>query len=679
VITRPDFENNGLPPDQDHDLSLPRAAQQHGFHDCNSFIGEITSHGVFLSALVDVWTTRAHAATDAQQEDLRRAIVTAVLYLNELHEQGARTGAYAHQEPGRAALNPECDQRLTTQFALYGLSSFAEKGSTVDRKLARHAFFRAVEAWNWLNAHGGRELFLDSIATLRLARAAAREGEDPDVWLERAERAVADVLSRFAPLERMARHERSTLRSISWFEGVYEAFVRGPFTPTDEQRAQITSIATQLKTLMNDPANGFCIVPQAEDVGVPRNALLPFRNWTNLGDLPLAVNPIPKPAVNPPKHPVGDWHINLHFATAAADCVYIGRLANDRELERLATGNLSWMLGLNPGLPTTKIVARGAGTTDGPWNAASFVFGGPGAFARTIEGERVQTKNGKGWLAPWEGPASSRHRESWAFDPANTGFQSIVNGYVLRENQFHYWSIGEPGWVCAETFMLIDGAFIRAALALEDWHSGSTIVRDTPYDVGRFHFFDTTHFDRASTPWRFDDPDHTPVAQAWRMATDFAANKGFGAARLTGHYVGERVGVLCLPVPGVTFVDVPLTEIAATQFPFTDINAAHWAQIGRAAMAIAGTHSAVAGFFTGHTVSERCGWIGLDARLVSVFDVDDETVRQSPWRFDDINTVAWARAARLATDVCLQRGFAGGFFSGHQQPNKRQIVAFRNR
>jgi hypothetical protein len=232
--------------------------------------------------------------------------------------------------------------------------------------------------------------------------------------------------------------------------------------------------------------------------------------------------------------------------------------------------------------------------------------------------------------------------------------------------------------VSAETFMLIDAAFIRAALALEDWHAGATIVRDSPYDVSRFHFFDTTHFDRASTAWRFDDPGHTPAAEAWRMASDFAAGKGFGGGRLTGHHVGELVGVLCLPVPGTTFADVPLTDIAGTPFPFADINAAHWAQTGRAAMAIAATRGRAAGFFTGHTLPGQCGWIGLDARVVSVVDVDDETVRQSRWRFDDINTVAWAQAARLATDVCLQRGLTGGFFSGHQLPNKRQIVAFTN-
>src|SRR5262249_39053300 len=156
-----------------------------------------------------------------------------------------------------------------------------------------------------------------------------------------------------------------------------------------------------------------------------------------------------------------------HFARVAADCVYIGRLSGRKELEKLATGNLYWILGLNPGIPATKIVQPKA--SDGPWKAASFIHNGPGAFARSIEGNRTRENSGKGWLADWES-RSSRHRESWPIDPLNNGFQSIVNGHVLREHQWHYWSIGTAGWVSAETFMLIDASFVKASLALEDWH-----------------------------------------------------------------------------------------------------------------------------------------------------------------------------------------------------------------
>jgi hypothetical protein len=206
-------------------------------------------------------------------------------------------------------------------------------------------------------------------------------------------------------------------------------------------------------------------MPQANDTRTPPDPTLPIWNWNHLADLPLAVYPIPTPSV-------GDWYLSEHFATAAADCVYIGRLAGQKAIERLATGNLYWILGLNPGIPTTKVAPPSP--TSGPWSAASFVYNGPGAFARSIEGNRTRTNDSKKWLANWELSASSRHREIWAIDPLNNGFQSTVNGHVLRESQWHYWSVGTAGWVGAETFMLIDASFLKAALALEDWHSGTT-------------------------------------------------------------------------------------------------------------------------------------------------------------------------------------------------------------
>jgi hypothetical protein len=645
-ITTPDSENKRVPAD----ASFPLAAQQHGFHDCNSYIGEVTSHSVFLSSLLDVWATRAHNATSQQQDLLRHAILTAVLYLNELYEQGNRSGAFAHQEPGRTALGV-CDKVLTTQFAMYGLSAFAEKGDAVDKKLTLDAFHLATKAWDWLDEdvgslgtswvvgnvehvaatssqgdllvfffspgpgndwqvvnvsqklgqqiegaprtswvvgnvehvaasspaeglsgvgpihrkierngdllvfffspdkdwnvvnvsqklgqkigyapstswvvgdvehvaaswseggdllvfffspdkdwqvvnvsvtvgqyQGRRDIFLDSIVAIRMARAAQREGMAAEGWLKRAKTNVDKVLTIFGQPDGIATSFRPTLRSIPWFEGVYEAFFRGPFVLTPDQGIQLKNIADQLMALMRDPANGFCVMPQANDTRTPQDPTLPVWNWNNLADLPLAAYPIPTPSKPsdppPPRYAVGDWYLSEHFATAAADCVYIGRLAGEKSIERLATGNLYWILGLNPGIPTTKVVPPAP--TSGPWSAASFVHNGPGAFARSWEGNRTRTNDVKEWLANWELSASSRHREIWAIDPLNNGFQSIVNGHVLRESQWHYWSVGTAGWVSAETFMLIDASFLKAALALEDWHSGIRLVRAKPYDV----------------------------------------------------------------------------------------------------------------------------------------------------------------------------------------------------
>jgi hypothetical protein len=676
-ITAPDLDPIA-DSSHEHDVEFPYAAQQHGFLDCNSAIGEVTSHGVFLAALMAVWQVRASDVAAADQDLLRESILTAVLYLYELYEQGNRSGAFAHQEPGRGALSKQIDPILTTRFALYGLSSFAEAGLVIDGSQARRAFDLAAEGWNWLDRHGGRDAVFDSVIAIRMAVAAERQGRPADDWFRRAHDYTKSVLAVFSQPDAMANMQRPTLRSIPWFEGVYETFTKGRLRLEKIELVRVAVIADQLEALLNDPANAFHIVPQSDEERNPQDPDWPARNWNDMADLPLAFYPIPSPALG--HQPVGDWYVCTHFLTAAADCVYIGRLASRDALEPLATGNLSWALGLNPGIPTTKVI--GAPQGSGPWSAASFVYNGPGAFARTIEGWRTRVNSAKTWLSWWEESSGSRHRETWPIDFLNNGFQSVVNGHVLREGQWHYWSNGINGWVSGETFMLDDGLFLRAALALEDWRDQTQAATTNPYDRGRLRFFDTTHLDRAGTSWLFDDPEFTDWAQAQRMATDFAAGKGFGGGRLTGHHIGERVGVLCLPGKAASFTDIFNDEIGALNFSFNDINTANWAQIGRAAVEIAVNRHFGAGYFTGHQLPDRRGWIGLKPELISVFDLDnrDPSVMDSDWRFPDIDividTVPWAQAARLATDVCIRKGFAGGFFTGNYLPGIRQVVAF---
>jgi len=176
---------------------------------------------------MDLLESRATAAGEAEQDQLRHAILAAVLYLNELGEQGARTGGFTHQEPGRGAMLPIKDlniQRhiLSTQFAMYGLSSFAAKGVAVDANLADKAFELCGKAWRWLDDNGGRDVVLDSIVAIRMGRAAERAGLPSAVdWLAKARSASQTVLEIFGAPEALAQMLRPTLRSIPWFEGVH--------------------------------------------------------------------------------------------------------------------------------------------------------------------------------------------------------------------------------------------------------------------------------------------------------------------------------------------------------------------------------------------------------------------------------------------------------------------------
>lgn len=297
----------------------------------------------------------------------------------------------------------------------------------------------------------------------------------------------------------------------------------------------------------------------------------------------------------------------------------------------------------------------------------------------------MRDKAAKVWLADWEPALDSTRRETWWINPLNNRFQSIVNGHVIRESSWHYWSVGDAGWVSAETFMLIDGCFVRSAIAWEDWLAGTSFETANPYDVSHVRIFDMARLDRqVSRNWFFDDPDVTPWAFACRGARDFAESKGYTAVRLTGHHVGERVGAICIPGRGIQVDDIPLADVTKTGWAFDDINTVSWAQAGRAAMSIAGNRGLVGGFFTGHQAFDEnnrpssFGWIGLSSEIATRRDVADSEIVGSPWMFADVNEVDWAMAARLATEVASRDGVTAAFLTGHQLKDvgKRQIVEF---
>ena len=165
---------------------------------------------------------------------------------------------------------------------------------------------------------------------------------------------------------------------------------------------------------------------------------------------------------------------------------------------------------------------------------------------------------------------------TWWVDPLNNGFESIVNGHVLWDDEWDYWNSGQFGWASGETFILYDGMFLQAAMLLEDWLAPRAPAPANPYDTTKLTFFDTNHTDRADTGWGFDDPNWSEAAAAARAATEFCAGKGFGGGRFSGHQIGERVGLLCVPA-NAAFFDATAADITATGWGFQDINLTHWA------------------------------------------------------------------------------------------------------
>jgi hypothetical protein len=655
--------------DEAHDACNPIFGQLHGFHDSSSMVAEATSHGAFLSGLMQTWKRRASAFTQPERESLRRAIVANVLYLEMLLNESGTPGQFAHSEMGRVAV--DTNGPYSTVYALYGLSDFAADGEFVDVALANRACDDSIAATKWLWPGGAlsAEPVLASIVYTRLARCVARRGIDASPYWTAALAAANTVIDIFSRPEGFRDQDRSWSRIVPWFEGVHELTRYAP-TQTSGYPGRLVPIATALvhhllenhrcRTSLTIPSrgscapNGFEVVPQASGDQVKQF------NWEKMQLVPRSDQ------VASEKGP-GWYNVNGHFPTAAVDAILLARLTGNQKLGRLAAGNLYWGLGLNPGIPAAKIVRA---VPDGTvWQSAAFIYRLDAAFARAHQSFRLDIYSAKGWLDWWEDRFDAPHREAWRIDPQNRfsaspsrSLLSFVNGHVIWDAQWDYWNSGAEGWQSGETFIMSDGAFLKAALLFEDWLENGDEIRANPYDTSRVAFFDTSHVDRVGTGWRLDDPDRTAAAHASRAVHEFCRGKGFAGGRFTGHVVGELVGALCAPTTAA-FFDL---ETPPDVIPW-DINTTAWAMVARMATTFCGDRQFAGGFFTGHQLNGRHGVVclGSDA-AVSGFDATPHEIAVSGFPFDNINTVAWAPAARAATNVCLARGFAGGFFTGHQ-------------
>ena len=670
-------------PREEADACSPFFSQYSGFHDCNNFIGEATSHGTFLAALMAVWAARAAGFSQDDRELLRRAIITNALYIEGLFQEAQETGEFAHSEMGRGGVDSNLGPWLT-QEALYGESAFADLGTAVDPRLAKLACSRSILSAQWLTK---REQLSDpseaSIIYVHIARCAEAQGmAGSDTYWGLASQAATNLLANLSAPEGLAHTERDTARIIPWFEGVYELARSHPEKLTSQEKTELNAIAQLLLSHLTQdhvcddrvapgamcPKNGFLVLPQASGPDP-----IPLTNWTDMQSVPRVNRTTVLPYLN--------FYSVPHFAVAAADAVYLARLTGRQNLEPLASGNLNWILGLNPSVPESKSVSP---TGDQPWQPASFLYNASTGFARTMDGWRTPESSSKGWLAPRELYAASPRHETWWIDPLDNGFVSIVNGHVIWDGQWDYVNSGgtpnpsgpgwrSVGWASGETFLLDDGVFIKAALLLDDWLAPVATSSSNPYNTGRLAFFDKTHVDRESTTWTFDDPDSTLYAQAGRASTDFCIGKGFSGGRFTGHYVGERIGLLCTPTTGKSF-DATAADIQATGWNFSDINATPWAQIARAATGICNARNFVGGFFTGHQLNGLHGVVCLQGDVAHWFDSTDNDLQSSGQTFADIDAVPWARAARAATNICLGKEYSGGFFTGHQLNGKRGVV-----
>jgi hypothetical protein len=141
---------------------------RHGFHDCNNYIAESNSHGAFLAGLVEVWVTRRDDFSVNDRERLRRAILTAVQYLEKLYRDAGATGRYKHEEPGRGGGGDRDEKSgeyllYLTLSGVYGEAAFAAKAADIDPDLAKTALRHAWNGSQWLAQRGGLPTYIKAL------------------------------------------------------------------------------------------------------------------------------------------------------------------------------------------------------------------------------------------------------------------------------------------------------------------------------------------------------------------------------------------------------------------------------------------------------------------------------------------------------------------------------------
>src|SRR6202158_2076984 len=462
----------GDPITAEQPLCTPIFAQRHGFHDCNNIIGESNSHGAFVAGLVELWATRHGQLSEDDQHALRRAIITGVSYLGYLFKLAGGTGRYKHEELGRG-LGIDVDDKGTcltylTMSGVYGDLSFATRAPEIDPALAAAAVRRAWKGCQWLVDRGldpaYKALFYHEIAVCARRDPSFAELIRADLSLptsqptvdrlqEMALQAGEDFLfgpPGFSTIQSLRTAARDTGQMIPRFEGVFAIRQTLP-DKTVAWEKPLQDLANDLVAYLI-ANNGFHVIPQSSGGDQAQNTA----NWDAMNLVPRAGQPIADNRY---------LYNSTFFCTMALEMAYLGQLAGNPDVEKLAAGHLAWVLGLNPGVPANKAV--NPSSSGSAWKAAAFVQNLDAPLARGFENSVPTLKS---WS--WGGEDSGIHREVWWFDPLHNGFMTIVNGHVLWEEQWDYYNTGEHGWISGETFMLNDGIYARASITYEDWVAG---------------------------------------------------------------------------------------------------------------------------------------------------------------------------------------------------------------
>jgi hypothetical protein len=119
------------------------------------------------------------------------------------------------------------------------------------------------------------------------------------------------------------------------------------------------------------------------------------------------------------------------------------------------------------------------------------------------------------------------------------------------------------------------------------------------------------------------------------------------------------------PAARVQWIDTRLAEIVGTKVPWSNVGSTPWARANRSAQEVCVRRGYVGGLYTGEALDDKRGVICLGSQVAQFFDVQQSEIEALDEPFEDMETVPWSQAQRMADKLCIARGLPHGFFTGN--------------